>query len=233
VQADTYSYPDVFLGEQLASAARNVTPKDERTKKLVAMTKDWNGIAAPDTSVVPFLELTRLEALRLILEPYLGTETDLYRWRKVAFLQRVLTERPAKWLPATYKSYDELIVAAADSAVRMLEERTKSTHIEDWQWKRFNALEMHHPIGRKGALKFFLSIADKAQAARRRSATARRCVSLRTRRIGTIQSCSLLAGKAANQAAAITAISFRTGSTENRSCSRSATRQKRARRATR
>ncbi|HWY45019.1 MAG TPA: penicillin acylase family protein [Candidatus Sulfotelmatobacter sp.] len=176
VQADTYSYPDVFLGEQLASAAHNVTPKDERTKKLVAMTKDWNGIAAPDTSVVPFLELTRLEALRLILEPYLGTETDLYRWRKVAFLQKVLTERPAKWLPATYKSYDELIVAAADSAVRMLEERTKSTHIEDWQWKRFNALEMHHPIGRKGALKFFLSIADKAQAGTRfspRAATKR------------------------------------------------------------
>jgi penicillin amidase len=164
VQTDTYSYPDVFLGDQLVAAVRNTIPKDERTKKLIAMTKDWNGIAAPDTSVVPFLELTRMEALRLILEPYLGKETDLYRWRKVAFLQRILTERPARWLPATYKSYDDLIVAAADNAVRTLQERTKSAHIEDWQWKRFNALEMRHPIGREGALKFFLSIADKPQA---------------------------------------------------------------------
>jgi penicillin amidase len=176
VQADTYSYPEVFLGEQLAAAARNSTPKDDRTKKLIALTKDWNGIATPDTPVVPFLELTRMETLRLILEPYLGKETDLYRWRKVAFLQKLLTDRPAKWLPAPYKTYDDLIVAAADSAVRLLEERTKSAHIDDWQWKRFNALEMQHPIGRKGALKFFLSLSDRPQAGTRfspRAATRR------------------------------------------------------------
>jgi penicillin G amidase len=172
VQADTYSYPEVFVGEQLAAAARNATPKDERTKQLIAQARDWNGIATPDSSVVSFLEVTRQEALRLILEPYLGNDTNLYRWRKVAFLQRILTERPPKWLPPSFKSYDELLVSAADTAAKTLENRTGSAHIENWQWKYFNALQMNHPIGRKGALKLLLSLSDRPQAGTRHSPRA-------------------------------------------------------------
>jgi len=176
VQADAYSYPDAFLGEQLVAASRIASPKDDRTKQLIALTKDWNGIAAIDTPVVPFLDATRDETLRLILEPYLDGETNLYRWRKMAFLQKILTDRPSKWLPPAYKNFDELIVAAADSAVQSLQTATGSSRVADWQWKNFNALEMRHPVGRSGWLKFFLSIADKPQAGTRfspRAATKR------------------------------------------------------------
>ncbi len=172
VQADTYSYPDVFMGEQLVAASRLATPKDHRTRQLIALTKDWNGIASTDTPVVPFLEATRQEALRLLLAPYLRSDTDLYRWRKMAFLQKILTDRPSKWLPPAFKNFDELIVAAADSAVQTLQTNTGSAQVDDWQWKNFNALEMHHPVGRKGLLKFFLSIADKPQAGTRYSPRA-------------------------------------------------------------
>ena len=176
VQTDTYSYPDAFLGDQLVAASHVAFPKDDRTKQLIVLTKDWNGIAAIDTPVVPFLEATRNEALRLILQPYLGNDTDLYRWRKMAFLQRIFTDRPSKWLPPAYKNFDELIVAAADVAVQSLQSATGSSRVADWQWKNFNALEMRHPIGRSGWLKFFLSIADKPQAGTRfspRAATKR------------------------------------------------------------
>jgi len=172
VQSDTYSYPDVFMGEQLVSAARIAAPKDERTKQLVALTKDWNGIAAVDSPVPSFLEATRREAIRLILEPYLGKDTDLYRWRKMAVLQKLLTDRPAKWLPPAYKNFDELIVASADAAVQSLQSAAGSPKVWDWQWKNFNALEMQHPIGRKGPLKFFLSLPDKPQAGTRFSPRA-------------------------------------------------------------
>src|SRR5262249_2917774 len=157
-------YPDVFMGEQLVTAARIAAPKDERTQQLVALTRDWNGIAAVDSPVPAFLEATRREAIRMILEPYLGKDTDLYRWRKMAILQKFLTGRPSKWLPPAFKNFDELIVAAADAAVGSLQTATGSSKIEDWQWKNLNALEMQHPIGRKGPLKFFLSLADKPQA---------------------------------------------------------------------
>jgi len=164
VQADAYSYPHVFIGEQLAAAVGAAAPKDERAKKLIALVKDWNGIADANSMVVPFLDATRQQALLLILEPKLEQDADLYQWRSMAFLQRVLTERPARWLPAKYKSYDELLCDAADRAVKRLEARSGDANYEDWAWKRFNYLDMLHPIGRKGLLKKLLSLTDQPQS---------------------------------------------------------------------
>jgi penicillin amidase len=164
VETDTYSYPHVFLGEQMLAAAKTAKPKDARAQKLIEGLKDWNGIAEADSVGVTFLTALRRAALDLLLEPYLKDETKLYRWRSTAFLQRILTERPAKWLPAAYKNYDELLAAAADRAVADLVKTSKSERIEDWEWKKFNSLDMLHPVGRAGLLKSIFSIADKPQA---------------------------------------------------------------------
>ena len=164
VETDTYSYPDAFLADQLSAAAKIVQPKDPRAQKLVHDAKDWNGIADSDSPLVSFLTAARLATLQLILEPYLGKETNLYSWRRMAFLQKILTDRPANWLPSTYKSYDELLAAAADKAVQDLAQRSGSARIQDWQWKRFNSLEVLHPLGREGALKWFFSISDMPQS---------------------------------------------------------------------
>jgi len=164
VQADTYSYPHVFIAEQLVAATNSAPPKDERARKLIQQAKDWNGIADANSPVVSFLDATMYRALHLILQPQLGDDTDLYQWRKVAFLQRILTERPARWLPSDYKSYDELLAAAADQAVLRLQERTKDKDPDDWPWKKFNYLDMLHPIGREGLLKKLLSITDQPQS---------------------------------------------------------------------
>jgi penicillin G amidase len=163
VQADTYSYPDVFLAEQLVPAAKIATAKDPRTEKLIALARDWNGTADPDSTVVPFLEGTRRAALRMVLEPALGNETALYQWRSTAFLQHILTDRPANWLPAGVKSYDDLLVRAADESVKHLEHDTGSPRIEDWPWKRFDSLDILHPLGREGWLKRLFSITGKPQ----------------------------------------------------------------------
>jgi penicillin amidase len=164
VQTDTFSYPHLFLADQLVAAAKTATPNDPRTKKLIDGLKDWNGIADADSPEVSFLVALRRSALALILEPYLGDEPNLYRWRATTFLQKILTDRPAKWLPSTYKTYDALLVAAADRAVAKLTDDSNSPRIEDWPWKRFNSLEMLHPIGREGLLKKLLSISNKPQS---------------------------------------------------------------------
>jgi penicillin amidase len=164
VETDTYSYPHVFLADQLIAAAKTVTPQDERTKKLIEGLKDWNGIADADSSEVTFLVRFRRTALNMLLEPYLGGDANLYRWRATTFLQKTLTDRSSKWLPSAYKSYDALLIAAADRTVAKLTEESKSARIEDWQWKNFNALQMLHPIGRDGVLKKLLSISGNPQS---------------------------------------------------------------------
>jgi len=164
VQTDTYSYPHLFLSEQLAAAAKVAPPKDARAQKLIQQAKDWNGIADSNSSVVTFLDATMYESLAMLLEPHLGKDTKLYSWRKIAFLQRILTERPARWLPADYKNYDELLTVAADRAVKHLEEETRSSSPDDWAWKNFNYLDMLHPIGRDGLLKKLLSKSGEPQS---------------------------------------------------------------------
>ena len=164
IQTDIYSYPHVFMAQQLAAAAKLWPPKDGRAKKLVDEAKNWNGMADANSSVVSFLDAALYRALALILEPKLGEATKEYHWRHVAFLQRVLTERPTRWLPPAYTSYDELLSAAADQAVDYLQEKTKASDADDWPWKRFNYLDMLHPIGREGILKKLLSITNQAQS---------------------------------------------------------------------
>ena len=164
VQTDTFSYPHAFLADQLIAAAKTTPPKDERARNLVQKLRDWNGIADADSPLVPFLDATRRAALALILEPFLGKDTNVYEWRSLAFLQRLLTERPAKWLPPGFKNYDELLVVAADRGVAKLVEQTNSQNVKDWSWRRFDSLDMMHPIGRTGVLRFFLSIYDKPQS---------------------------------------------------------------------
>jgi len=164
VQTDTYSYPHVFLADQLSAAAKIVKPKDARAQKLIEGLKDWNGIADAGSAEVSFLHAVRRAALDMLLEPFLGKETSLYQWRSTTFLQKILTDRPAKWLPSAYKNYDELLAAAADAAVTRLAEQSSSARVEDWAWKRFNSLDMFHPIGHEGMLKRFLSITDKPQS---------------------------------------------------------------------
>lgn len=164
VQTDTYSYPHVFLADQLVAAAKTTQAKDPRALKLIEALKDWNGLADADSPEVSFLEEVRHASIAAILEPYLGKDTGLYRWRDTAFLQRILTERPGKWLAPEYKNYDELLVAAADRAVARLEELSRKSRVEDWAWKNFDSLDVLHPIGRAGLLKTLLSITDKPQS---------------------------------------------------------------------
>jgi penicillin amidase len=164
IETDTYSYPHVFMAEQLVAAAKVAPPKDERARKLIQEAKDWNGMADANSTVVTFLDGALFQTLDLILEPHLGKDTGQYHWRRVAFLQRVLAERPARWLPADYKNYDELLSAAADLAVKRLEEKTKDADPDDWAWKRFNYLDMLHPLGQEGILKKLLSITNQPQS---------------------------------------------------------------------
>jgi penicillin amidase len=164
VQTDTYSYPHVFIADQLLAGARTVKPKDPRTQKLIKGLRDWNGIADANSPEVSFLQATRRAAIELLLEPFLGKETAIYQWRSTTFLQKILTDRPAKWLPPAYKNYDEMLAAAADRAVEQLAKQSGSEKAEDWGWKRFNSLDMVHPLGRAGVLKWFLSITDKPQS---------------------------------------------------------------------
>ena len=58
-------------------------------------------------------------------------------WRDKVFLENILRERPVAWLPSGFGSYDDLLLASADQAVR----RTGKAH----GTARFRHMELGPP----------------------------------------------------------------------------------------
>src|SRR5260370_13457924 len=90
--------------------------------------------------------------------------SDLFGFVWYLFFFFLMIRRPPRSTLFPYTTLFRSLAAAADAAVTRLAEQSGSARVEDWAWKRFNSLDMFHPIGHEGLLKRFLSITDKPQA---------------------------------------------------------------------
>ena len=164
VVTDIYSYPHVFIGRELAKAREHVKPADIRTTQMVDMLESWDGRAQTYSVQMSFLEFTRRALLYNLLEPHLHGHVALYDWmRGSVFLEKVLRERPARWLPAKFATWDDLLIASADMGMdRMtaaaMANKDASGEASAWDWGQFSRLRMFHPLGREGMLRSALSI---------------------------------------------------------------------------
>ena len=164
IQNDIVAINDKTLADALVHAATSAKPSDPRTAEIIAQLAKWDGSASVDSVDTSFVEVTRDTLVRNLLEPYLSAETDLYQWRGSVLVDRILRERPAKWLPSNYHNYDELLIASGDQATALLETSTHSKEISAWQIGKINTLTMNHPLGQSGILHRFLSIGPLEQS---------------------------------------------------------------------
>lgn len=173
IQTDIVSLPHQMLVPPIIQARG--TPRfnraDFRVRKLVRMLPEWDGRATAGSIQTAFLEYTRRALLANLLRPYLGEQTNRYQWwRANVFLENVVRERPARWLPPNFSSYDELLIASAEEAVRKLEADNfalgyrNPANASEWYWGRFIKLQMLHPLARTGFLRQHLSMAGIAQS---------------------------------------------------------------------
>jgi penicillin amidase len=151
------------LAEQLVRASQAAKPKDAQAQQLIARLAGWDGRAPADSVETAFVEYTRRTLLRELLEPHLGPKMALYEWRDAVFVEKVLTERPARWLPPKFKSYDDLLMASADQGVTSLGRDARKAETSAWRWGRLNALVMLHPLGRWGLQQRLLGVGPMEQ----------------------------------------------------------------------
>jgi penicillin amidase len=176
IQTDILSLPDRFLAEQLVRAAQSRPPGDPRARECVRRLAHFDGLAKQDSVEVSFLEYTRHMLFQNLLKPYLGSDAGIYEWwdftnpyesvwlRDKVFLENVLRDRPAIWLPHQFTSYDDLLMASADQAVAQLQVVTRNSDRTGWHWGEVNPLFIPHPLARSGFLRPFLSIGPMAQS---------------------------------------------------------------------
>ncbi len=164
IQNDLVSLPNRFLAGMLVKAANAGRPRDSRTQQLIAKLQSWDARATTESVETSFVEYTRHALFRHLLAPYLGDEVTKYElwepqsvyndvwWRDKVFLENVLREHPAAWLPGGVASYDEMLLTSAHEAVAALQKQTGSSDQAAWTWGRLHPLDMIHPLGRSGPL---------------------------------------------------------------------------------
>jgi penicillin G amidase len=163
IQNDIVSEFDLIVAKALVKASDNAKPKDDRTAKLIAMLANWDGQMKASSVEATFVEQTERALGRNLFHPFVPDSLPVYP-RGEVFLERVLRERPAMWLPAEFHNYDDLLIASADLAVAELTTSTHQSDISTWTWGKRNALFMPHALGQTGFLARIFSIGPVEQS---------------------------------------------------------------------
>jgi penicillin G amidase len=133
LQMDIYSDFEKSLAERFVSAVDHTATATPRAKEAAELLRSWDGRVTAESPAANIIVFARRAAVREILRPLLGsvrveelsndeksveTRPLLQKWLPTAtFLENVLRDQPARWLPSRYKSYDELLTAALEIAV--------------------------------------------------------------------------------------------------------------------
>jgi penicillin G amidase len=159
LQMDVYSDFEKSLADRFVAAVDHTGRATPRAKEAAELLRSWDGRVKAESPAANIIVFARRAAVREILEPRLSavrvqdlsedeksieTKALLQKWLPSAtFLENVLRDQPARWLPQKYKSYDELLVAALDRAVTG---EKGSFKIRSWTRAKEFPSHFEHPI---------------------------------------------------------------------------------------
>ena len=151
LQMDTYSEVDRELAQRFAYSIDHATAADAQLRQAADLLRTWDGVITRDSVAAEIVDATRQALWPLILEPKLGSDWKLYDWQSRNFVQEEMVEKaPPEWLPAKYKSWDELIAAAVHQG--MADHHAPSS-LRGWTYGSQHVIDVQHPL--YGMLPFF------------------------------------------------------------------------------
>ena len=134
LQSDTYSALDKEVAEHAVAAVDHIPNASARAKQAANLMRNWDGRMDKSFAAAAIAFKTR-KALRLmLLESALGeSNVENYAWYgETVWLDNLLHERPARWLPANYTSWDSLILASLEKALKEAPSDLSSWHFGDF-----------------------------------------------------------------------------------------------------
>jgi penicillin amidase len=151
LQTDTFSEVDRELGHRFAYAIDRSTLADAKLRQAADLMRTWNGVITTDSVAAEIVDATRRSLWPLILEPKLGADWQLYDWQSKNFVQEEMVGKaPPEWLPAQYKTWDDLIASAVKKG--MVDDHAPAA-LRDWTYGSRHVLEVKHPL--YGMMPFF------------------------------------------------------------------------------
>src|SRR6202041_2684560 len=114
----TYSDVDRELAQRFAYSIDHATAADAKLRQAADLMRTWDGVITKESVAAEIVDATKQALCPLVLEPKLGADWQLYDWQSKNFVQEEMIEKaPADWLPAKYKSWDDLIAAAVEKGM--------------------------------------------------------------------------------------------------------------------
>jgi penicillin G amidase len=151
LETDTFSEVDRELAQRFAYAIDRSTVADAKLRQAADLLRTWNGMITTDSVAAEIVDATRRSLWPLILEPKLGADWQLYDWQSKNFVQEEMVgKNPPEWLPAQYKSWDDLIASAVKKG--MADDHAPAS-LRDWTYGSRHVLNVQHPL--YGMMPFF------------------------------------------------------------------------------
>ncbi|MBV8909397.1 MAG: penicillin acylase family protein [Gammaproteobacteria bacterium] len=152
LQTDIYSELDRFVADKLVYAVDHAPNASPAARQAASILRAWNSQMNGASAAPAIVTGSRLELARLLLEPKLGPGAESgddsalswksYRWMmETVWLENVLSQQPARWLPAAYSSYDQLLLTAVEHALKRA-----PADLSSWHWGRENSLNIQNPV---------------------------------------------------------------------------------------
>ncbi len=165
IQGDVYSDPDRVIAQRLAYAIdhTNLHSDAKRVHQAADLLRSWNGKVSNDSAAAAIVDAARSALWPLLLTPKLGSSVpqvkassntpepwQLYTWGERAFAEeQLIVHSPARWLPPSYSSWDDLLAASVDKG---LTDSHAPSNLAKWRYGRAHPLEILHPLFSQSAL---------------------------------------------------------------------------------
>lgn len=149
VQADTFSYADAIFARTVVEIAKAQGDAAPEWHELVQRFEGWDARSEATSRVMPLAAAMRDAFARRVLVAALGQDrADSYmRWpSSPIFVDFLVEDRPAEWLPADTPSYDALLLAAYRDAKATLTAKAGADETQ-WEWGRIaDPIVFLHPL---------------------------------------------------------------------------------------
>ncbi len=144
LQMDTYSEVDRELAQRFAYAIDRAKGTDAKLRQAADLMRSWDGGITTDSVAAEIVDSTKQALWPMVLEPKLGDDWKLYDWQSKNFVQEEMVEKaPPEWLPAKYKSWDDLVAAAVKQGMA---DNHAPLSLRDWTYGSRHVLNVQHPL---------------------------------------------------------------------------------------
>ncbi|SRR6266568_1555388 len=144
LQTDVQSDLDKFMAQRMVYAVDQTPGTSTRARNAADLLRKFDGKISMDSAGAAIEQRARHWLTETLLQNKLGSDTELYAWfMKTVWLENTIAFQPDRWLPAKYKTWDELLAAAVEAAVN---DSQAPRDLSSWKYGDYATVQIGHPI---------------------------------------------------------------------------------------